>query len=114
MDRTSRTFGTSRTSRISRTSRVSRISGISRISRISGISGISGVSEISGIYRISWIAALLAAALGIVLTLDPRLYINGDNVDYMFMARAIRAGDLWPSERFPPDRKSTRLNSSHS
>ncbi|MEZ4653516.1 MAG: hypothetical protein R3E12_07935 [Candidatus Eisenbacteria bacterium] len=34
-------------------------------------------------------------------TTDPRLYINGDNVSYMFLARDVLHGDLWLSSKFP-------------
>lgn len=44
----------------------------------------------------------LAAVLATALSFDPKLYINGDNVDYMFLARAARQGDLWASAKYPP------------
>jgi 4-amino-4-deoxy-L-arabinose transferase-like glycosyltransferase len=37
-----------------------------------------------------------------VLTFDPKLYINGDNVDYMNLARGVRQGHLWSSGKYPP------------
>ena len=47
------------------------------------------------------LAALLALACG--LTFDPKLYVNGDNVEYMLLAqRVLREGDLWGSGKFPP------------
>jgi hypothetical protein len=49
-----------------------------------------------------WQWAALAAALAMVVTFDPRLYINGDNIDYILLGRAVRAGSLWPSEKYPP------------
>ncbi len=50
-------------------------------------------------------AALLVALLALVsaLTFDPKLYINGDNVDYILLAqKAWREGDLWGSPKYPP------------
>ncbi len=50
-------------------------------------------------------AALLVLLLLIAsaLTFDPKLYINGDNVDYILLAqRALRDGDLWASPKYPP------------
>lgn len=47
---------------------------------------------------VAFVLAILASAL----TFDPKLYINGDNVDYMFLARDFRGGDLWPSNKYPP------------
>ncbi|MFN8547991.1 MAG: hypothetical protein U0527_08525 [Candidatus Eisenbacteria bacterium] len=44
------------------------------------------------------VLALIAASI----TFDPKLYINGDNVDYIFLARDLRGGDLWPSDKYPP------------
>lgn len=55
--------------------------------------------------RSGHVALWLAAAFAIViaaLTFDRRLYINGDNVDYLFLARAVREGDFWPSDKYPP------------
>ncbi len=49
-----------------------------------------------------WILAGILAAVAIAATFDPRLYINGDNVDYMFLARAARHGQLWSSDKYPP------------
>jgi hypothetical protein len=49
-----------------------------------------------------------AAAAGLLLlvsalTFDPKLYINGDNIDYMQLAhRALTEGALWGSSKFPP------------
>jgi hypothetical protein len=49
-----------------------------------------------------------AAAAGLLLllsavTFDPKLYVNGDNVEYMRLAqRALTGGVLWGSARFPP------------
>jgi hypothetical protein len=35
--------------------------------------------------------------------LDPKLHVNGDNVEYMRLAESIRrGGPLWPPGRFPP------------
>jgi len=48
-----------------------------------------------------WLAAAFAIVIA-ALTFDRRLYINGDNVDYIFLARAVRAGDFWPSDKYPP------------
>lgn len=55
--------------------------------------------------RPSWLPWAVAgglAALASLLTFDPKLYINGDNVDYMFLARSLRGGDFWPSDKYPP------------
>jgi hypothetical protein len=49
-----------------------------------------------------WALAMGLAAVALAATFDPKLYINGDNVDYMFLARSIRAGNFWPSDKFPP------------
>lgn len=49
-----------------------------------------------------WIAAGALAFLAAAATFDPRLYINGDNVSYMFLARDVLEGDPWPSSKFPP------------
>lgn len=49
-----------------------------------------------------WLLAAGLAALATAVTFDPKLYINGDNVDYMFLARAARAGYLWSSDKYPP------------
>lgn len=49
-----------------------------------------------------WISAGALAILAAAVTFDPRLYINGDNVSYMFLARDVLAGDPWPSSKFPP------------
>lgn len=48
------------------------------------------------------VAAIVVALAVLGLTWDPKLHINGDNVDYMNLARAVRDGDLWPSEKYPP------------
>ena len=50
-------------------------------------------------------ALLLAVLLALVcgLTFDPKLYVNGDNVDYMLLAqRILHDGTLWASGKFPP------------
>jgi 4-amino-4-deoxy-L-arabinose transferase-like glycosyltransferase len=52
--------------------------------------------------RHSWILAGVLAFLAVVLTFDPKLYINGDNVDYMNLARGVREGHLWSSGKYPP------------
>jgi hypothetical protein len=49
-----------------------------------------------------WILAGVLAFLSAALTFDPRLYVNGDNVSYMFLARDVLGGELWPSSKFPP------------
>ncbi len=46
-----------------------------------------------------WAALVAASAL---LTFDPKLYVNGDNVNYMNLAKAVRGGELWPSAKYPP------------
>jgi len=46
-----------------------------------------------------WAALIAASAL---LTFDPKLYVNGDNIDYMNLAKAVRDGDLWQSPKYPP------------
>ena len=48
-----------------------------------------------------WLAAV-AAAFASLLTFDPKIYINGDNAEYMRMAERVLAGDLWPSSKYPP------------
>lgn len=50
----------------------------------------------------SWLLAGVLAFLAVVLTFDPKLYINGDNVDYMNLARGVRHGHLWASDKYPP------------
>jgi 4-amino-4-deoxy-L-arabinose transferase-like glycosyltransferase len=50
----------------------------------------------------AWVLAGALAFLAIVLTFDPKLYINGDNVDYMNLARGVRQGHLWASDKYPP------------
>jgi hypothetical protein len=52
--------------------------------------------------RWPWLLAGGLAFLATAVTFDPRLYINGDNVSYMFLARDVLAGELWPSSKFPP------------
>ncbi len=37
-----------------------------------------------------------------ILTFDPKLYINGDNVDYIRLAETVLRGDLWASGKYPP------------
>jgi hypothetical protein len=49
-----------------------------------------------------WVLAGGLALLASILTFDSKLYINGDNVDYMLLGRALRAGHLWPSDKYPP------------
>lgn len=49
-----------------------------------------------------WFLAGVLAVLAVVLTYDPKLYINGDNVDYMNLAHGVRQGHLWASDKFPP------------
>lgn len=51
------------------------------------------------LWRWLWLALLAAASL---VTFDPKLYINGDNVDYMRLAEAARAGQIWASPKYPP------------
>lgn len=66
-------------------------------------STIRGGSRLAGAGVDRWMgAAFVLAILASVLTFDPKLYINGDNVDYMFLARDFRGGDLWPSNKYPP------------
>jgi len=48
---------------------------------------------------ILWAVLIAASSL---LTFDPKLYVNGDNVDYINLARAVRDGNLWPSVKYPP------------
>ena len=50
----------------------------------------------------AWTLAGLLAFLAVAVTFDPKLYINGDNVDYMNLARSVRQGHLWPSDKYPP------------
>jgi hypothetical protein len=50
-------------------------------------------------------ALLLVTLLLLIssLTFDPKLYINGDNVDYILLAQKVwREGDLWGSPKYPP------------
>lgn len=49
-----------------------------------------------------WFLAGALAFVAVVLTFDPKLYINGDNVDYMNLARGVRQGHLWASDKYPP------------
>ena len=49
-----------------------------------------------------WLLAGALALLAVMLTFDPKLYINGDNVDYMNLARGVRQGHLWASDKYPP------------
>lgn len=51
--------------------------------------------------RLHWIAAA-AAVLAAVLTFDSKLYINGDNAEYLRMGERVLTGDLWPSSKYPP------------
>ena len=46
-----------------------------------------------------WLALIAASGL---LTFDPKLYVNGDNVDYIRLAEAVRHGHLWASAKYPP------------
>lgn len=46
-----------------------------------------------------WAALVAVSAL---LTFDPKVYVNGDNIEYMNLAKAVRGGDLWPSAKYPP------------
>ena len=46
--------------------------------------------------------AILVVLAALLATWDPKLYFNGDNIDYMMLAREVRGGDLWPSEKYPP------------
>ncbi|MCA9757092.1 MAG: hypothetical protein KDA27_14905 [Candidatus Eisenbacteria bacterium] len=48
-----------------------------------------------------WLAAG-AAVLVALVTFDPRLYVNGDNAEYLRMGQRVLEGDLWPSPKFPP------------
>jgi hypothetical protein len=75
------------------------------------LSGLAG--EVSGgrdmpegpLGRFSARAAAVAAALLLVsaLTFDPKLYVSGDNVEYMRLAqRILTGGPLWGSPKFPP------------
>ncbi len=37
------------------------------------------------------------------ITFDPKLYVNGDNVDYILLAQKVwREGNLWASSKYPP------------
>jgi hypothetical protein len=58
-----------------------------------------------------WLGRLPVRALGLsailllvsAATFDPKLYINGDNVEYMRLAQGLLAGGpLWASPKFPP------------
>ncbi len=49
-----------------------------------------------------WLLAGALAFLAVVATFDPKLYVNGDNIDYMNLARAVRQGRLWGSDKYPP------------
>jgi hypothetical protein len=49
-----------------------------------------------------WLLAGLLAVATAIATFDPRLYINGDNVDFILQGRRVLGGDLWPSDKFPP------------
>lgn len=49
-----------------------------------------------------WWLAGAAAVVASLLTFDPKLYINGDNIDYMELAERVRHGELWGSQKFPP------------
>ncbi|MFH1143916.1 MAG: hypothetical protein V1774_05170 [Candidatus Eisenbacteria bacterium] len=66
----------------------------------------SPTSTLSRLWERFRIRALaLSATLALVggLTFDPKLYINGDNVDYILLAqRILNEGILWGSEKFPP------------
>ncbi len=64
------------------------------------MSGLTGKVHLPP--RTLWIGAVLVAILAAVSTFDPKLYINGDNVDYMLLARRILEGEIWPEGRFPP------------
>lgn len=46
-----------------------------------------------------WLGLILISSL---VTFDPKLYVNGDNVDYMRLAESARHGVLWGSAKFPP------------
>lgn len=46
-----------------------------------------------------WCGLILVSSL---LTFDPKLYINGDNVEYIRLAEAARHGEPWGSAKFPP------------
>jgi len=62
-----------------------------------------GAGHILGSFRAR--AILLIALLLLVsgLTFDPKLYVSGDNVDYILLAqKAWREGDLWGSAKYPP------------
>ena len=61
-----------------------------------------GVQELRFSSRHRWLLAGALAFLAVVLTFDPKLYINGDNVDYMNLARGVRQGHLWASDKYPP------------
>ncbi len=50
-------------------------------------------------WAILWFALILASSL---VTFDPKLYINGDNVEYINLAAQARSGDLWASPKYPP------------
>ncbi|MCK4413239.1 MAG: hypothetical protein KAY32_06830 [Candidatus Eisenbacteria sp.] len=50
-------------------------------------------------------AVLVCGFLGLVsaLTFDPKLYVSGDNVEYILLGqRVLREGVLWGSRKFPP------------
>jgi hypothetical protein len=53
--------------------------------------------------RLAWPLLWLALALlSSLITFDPKLYINGDNIDYIRLAESARHGVLWGSAKFPP------------
>ncbi|MBD3235888.1 MAG: hypothetical protein GF330_04225 [Candidatus Eisenbacteria bacterium] len=63
--------------------------------------GIPALLSQRFLWRASLLTALALLASG--LTFDPKLYVNGDNVDYILLAeRLIEDGIWWDSRKFPP------------
>ena len=50
-------------------------------------------------WSLAWYGIVVVAC---VATFDPKLYVNGDNVDYIHLAEAARDGNLWASAKYPP------------
>jgi|GEM_PF-5309695 len=51
------------------------------------------------LWIILWSGLVVLSGL---LTFDPKLYVNGDNVEYIRLAEAARHGALWASAKYPP------------
>ncbi|MEZ4648485.1 MAG: hypothetical protein R3E97_06775 [Candidatus Eisenbacteria bacterium] len=66
--------------------------------------GSSGAEEPEGGPARDWLfwIAAGAAVLVALVTFDPKLYVNGDNAEYLRMGAKVLEGDLWPSAKFPP------------